>query len=57
VRVVGTFPAGSHPKILYPVALLASAKPEARNFLDFLLLAEAAASFENQGFTVQGKVG
>jgi molybdate transport system substrate-binding protein len=57
VRVVGTFPAGSHPKILYPVALLASAKPAARNFLDFLLSAEAAPSFENQGFTVQGKVG
>ena len=57
VRVVGIFPAESHPKILYPVALLASAKPEARMFLDFLLSSEAAPAFEAQGFTVQGKIG
>jgi molybdate transport system substrate-binding protein len=57
VRVVGIFPADSHPKILYPVALLASAKPEARNFLDFLLSSEAAPAFEAQGFLIQGKVG
>jgi molybdate transport system substrate-binding protein len=57
VRVVGIFPADSHPKILYPVALLASAKPAARNFLDFLLSSEAAPAFEAQGFSVQGKVG
>jgi molybdate transport system substrate-binding protein len=57
VRVVGIFPAESHPKILYPVALLASAKPEARKFLDFLLSSEAAPAFEAQGFSIQGKVG
>lgn len=57
VRVVGTFPADSHPKILYPVALLAAAKPEARQFLDFLLSPEAAPAFEAQGFSMQGKVG
>jgi molybdate transport system substrate-binding protein len=57
VRVVGTFPEGSHPKILYPVALTASAKPEAREFLDFLLSPEAASSFEAQGFSIEGKVG
>jgi molybdate transport system substrate-binding protein len=57
VRVVGIFPADSHPKILYPVALLASAKPEARNFLDFLLSSEAAPAFEAHGFSIQGKVG
>lgn len=57
VRVVGIFPADSHPKILYPVALLASAKPEARKFLDFLLSSEAAPAFEAQGFSIQGKVG
>jgi molybdate transport system substrate-binding protein len=57
VRVVGIFPADSHPKILYPVALLAAAKPEARRFLDFLLSPEAACAFEGQGFTIQGKVG
>ncbi len=57
VRVVGVFPAESHPKILYPVALVAPAKPEARKFLEFLLSSEAAPAFEAQGFTVQGKVG
>ncbi len=57
VRVVGIFPGDSHPKILYPVALTASAKPEARRFLDFLLSAAAAPAFEAQGFTVEGKVG
>lgn len=57
VRVVGTFPADSHPKILYPVALTASAKPEAKKFLDFLLSSEAAPAFEAQGFSIQGKVG
>jgi molybdate transport system substrate-binding protein len=59
VRVIGTFPADSHPKILYPVALLASAstKPEARKFLEFLLSAAAAPAFEAQGFSIEGKVG
>ena len=57
VRAVGVFPEESHPKILYPVALTASAKPEARKFLDFLLSSEAAPAFEAQGFSIQGKVG
>jgi molybdate transport system substrate-binding protein len=55
VRVVGTFPEESHPKIEYPVALLATAKPEARKFLDFILSPEAAASFEAQGFSILAK--
>jgi molybdate transport system substrate-binding protein len=50
-------PENSHPKILYPVALTASAKPEARKFLEFLLSSEAAPAFEAQGFSIQGKVG
>lgn len=57
VRAVGIFPEESHPKILYPVALTASAKPEARKFLEFLLSSEAAPAFEAQGFSIQGKVG
>ena len=52
VRVVGTFPEESHPKILYPVALLARARPEARDFLQFLLSPEAAPAFEAQGFSI-----
>ena len=55
VKLVGTFPEESHPKILYPVALTASAKPEAGKFLEFLLSSEAASSFEAQGFSIEGK--
>ena len=57
VKVVGTFPEDSHPKIVYPVALTASAKPEANKFLNFLLSSEAAPSFEAQGFSIEGKAG
>jgi molybdate transport system substrate-binding protein len=53
VRVVGTFPAESHPEILYPVAVLANAKPDARDFLDFVLSPETAPAFEAQGFIVK----
>jgi molybdate transport system substrate-binding protein len=54
VRVVGTFPEESHPKIEYPVALLAKAKPEARKFLDFIVSPEATPAFEAQGFSILG---
>jgi molybdate transport system substrate-binding protein len=57
VRTVGTFPEDSHPKILYPVALVAKAKPEAQEFLDFLLSPEAAPAFATQGFSLIGKAG
>ena len=46
VRLVDTFPEESHPKIEYPVALLAKAKPEARKFLDFIVSPEAASVFD-----------
>ncbi|WP_106751609.1 molybdate ABC transporter substrate-binding protein [Pannonibacter carbonis] len=52
VSVVGTFPAGSHAPIVFPVALTADAKPEAEAFLAFLLGASARAAFERQGFKV-----
>ena len=45
-------PEESHPKIEYPVALLANAKPEAHSFLDFLVSPEAAPKFEAQGFSI-----
>ena len=35
----------------------ASAKPEARKFLEFLLSSDAVPAFEAQGFSIQGKVG
>ena len=52
VKVIGTFPADSHPPILYPVALTANAKPDAKAFLDYLTSAKAKPFFEAQGFTV-----
>jgi molybdate transport system substrate-binding protein len=50
VRVVAMFPADSHPPILYPVALTADARPEARAVLDFLTSAGARPFFEAEGF-------
>ncbi|MCW5746288.1 MAG: molybdate ABC transporter substrate-binding protein [Alphaproteobacteria bacterium] len=53
VRIVGAFPDGSHPPIVYPVALLAaSTNPDAALFLDYLGSAAARPLFEKQGFTV-----
>ena len=44
-------------KLIDIASTYASAKPEARKFLDFLLSPEAAPPFEAQGFSIQGKVG
>jgi molybdate transport system substrate-binding protein len=52
VKLVGMFPEQSHPKIQYPVALLAAARPEARKFLDFLISPAARPAFEAQGFII-----
>lgn len=53
VEIVGTFPADSHPPIIYPVAILAeSGNDEAAPFLAFLGTPEAAALFAAHGFTV-----
>ena len=53
VRIVGTFPEGSHPPIVYPVAITKdSAHPDAPAFLAFMRSATARAAFERQGFTV-----
>lgn len=53
VRVVDTFPADSHPPVVYPVALTSSsANPEAKGFLDYLSSSEARVVFEREGFTV-----
>jgi molybdate transport system substrate-binding protein len=56
VRVVATFPADTHPPIIYPVALTAASRhPDAPAFLGHLRGAGARASFEKQGFTVLNK--
>ena len=53
VRVVDTFPADSHPPVVYPAALTASSThPQAKEFLAFLSSPEAAGVFEDEGFTV-----
>ena len=50
VKIVGTFPAESHPPIIYPVAATATAKPEARQYLDYLRSQTAKAVLERYGF-------
>lgn len=52
VRVVGTFPASSHPPIRYPVALLkASRHRDAAGFRTFLLSKQGRAIFARHGFS------
>jgi molybdate transport system substrate-binding protein len=50
VKIVGTFPADSHPAIIYPVAATATAKPEATDYIAFLRSSAAKAIFERYGF-------
>ncbi len=60
VKVVGVFPADSHPPVVYPFAVTADAKGEGgARFLDFLKSAAGKPFFEAQGFTVipTGKAG
>ncbi len=54
VRVVATFPAGSHPPVTYPFALTrrGAANPAARAFLDFARGREAAETWRRLGFTL-----
>ena len=53
VKVVGVFPADSHPPVVYPVAATASAKDKAATarYLAFLRTAAAKAIFETYGFS------
>jgi molybdate transport system substrate-binding protein len=50
VKIVGTFPADSHPAIVYPVAATTTAKPEASDYLAFLRSTAAKAILEKYGF-------
>ncbi len=50
VKIVGTFPADTHPPIIYPVAATATAKPEAKEYLDYLHSSAAKAVLEKYGF-------
>lgn len=51
VRIVGVFPAASHPPITYPVALLkTSGRPDAEAFRRFLVSPAGKAIFRRYGF-------
>lgn len=50
VKVVGTFPADSHPAIVYPVAATTTAKPQAADYLAFLRSTAAKNIFEKYRF-------
>ena len=51
VRVVATFPADSHPAIVYPAAIVAaSASPAAQPLLDYLQSTAARPVWERYGF-------
>ena len=52
VRIVGTFPADSHPPIVYPMALTMTAHPDAPAFAAYLRGPAASALFAAQEFVV-----
>ncbi len=52
VKIVGTFPADSHSPVTYPLALIATAKPDAKSLAEYLRSPAAALLFEAAGFTV-----
>ena len=51
VRVVDTFPADTHPPIIYPAVLTSGARARAPQLLDFLSSDEARGIFVRYGFT------
>ena len=51
VKIVGTFPATSHPPIIYPVAATSTAHKGTDDYLAFLRSSEAKAIFEKYGFS------
>ena len=52
VKIVGTFPADTHPPIVYPAALTKDASVGAAEFLKYIRSPAARPAFERQGFTV-----
>jgi molybdate transport system substrate-binding protein len=51
VKIVGTFPATSHPPIIYPVAATSTAHQGTADYLAFLRTSAAKAIFEKYGFS------
>jgi molybdate transport system substrate-binding protein len=56
VKVIGAFPADSHPAIIYPAALTTAAKSGAAAYLEFLQSSAARSIFEKRGFTALAKM-
>jgi molybdate transport system substrate-binding protein len=53
VKIVGAFPASTHPPIIYPIAVTAvSNNPGVGAYMSFLKSSEARSAFESQGFVV-----
>lgn len=53
VKIVGTFPDDTHPPIIYPAAIIASASaPDAASYLAYLKSPAARSVFQDQGFSV-----
>lgn len=53
VVVVGTFPADTHPEIVYPIAITStSSRPVAQDFVSFLAGDAGRGHFEEQGFSI-----
>jgi molybdate transport system substrate-binding protein len=53
VKILGAFPASTHPPIIYPIAAVAaSANPADAGYIAFLRSPAAGLIFEKQGFTV-----
>lgn len=53
VKIIGTFPENTHPPIIYPIALTASAShPDVAAFLAYIKSGKAKSLFEAEGFTV-----
>lgn len=53
VKVIATFPADSHPPVIYPAAIVkSSANADAKRFLEFLDSPVATSIFERNGFKV-----
>jgi molybdate transport system substrate-binding protein len=51
VKIIGHFPEDSHPPIVYPVALTATAKPDTARYIGLLRSNAAKSIFEQYGFT------
>lgn len=55
LEIVGVLPEGSHPPIVFPVALTSTASPLAVRLLDYLGGREAAALFTRYGYGLAGR--